>query len=104
MFLNDSPTPEIYPLSLHDALPIFPPHAAVNESVQLVRGARLERAVAFANAVLRRLADGIAGLDRKSTRLNSSHANISYAVFCLNKTEYLLLPGPSSPQRQTLWI
>jgi len=38
------------------------PHAAVNESVELVRRARLERAVPFANAVLRRLAEGIAGL------------------------------------------
>src|SRR3712207_7735218 len=45
-------------------------------------------------AVLRHgLADRIEGLDRKSTRLNSSHANISYAVFCLKKKTNLLFPS-----------
>src|SRR3712207_8587274 len=38
--------------------------------------------------------DGIGGLDRKSTRLNSSHANISYAVFCLKKKQNSPYPHP----------
>src|SRR3712207_7532486 len=73
-FFNDTATTEIYTLSLHDALPIWgrvPAHAA-RASAQ-----RPRPSVATARAVARR--------DRKSTRLNSSHANISYAVFCLKK-------------------
>src|ERR1017187_8604975 len=66
-FFNDTATTEIYTLSLHDALPIF--HLPIRSS------------------------DNIRGdwpqlhwqLDRKSTRLNSSHRCISYAVFCLKK-------------------
>src|SRR5438445_11868141 len=72
-FFNDTATTEIYTLSLHDALPIFAgidPHAVV----VVAAGGAAER--------LKRLAS--VG-DRKSTRLNSSHANISYAVFCLKK-------------------
>src|SRR5690348_17729690 len=78
-FFNDTPTTEIYTLSLHDALPIsrcserapaslgfshcfFPPSSADARS---------------------------AGRDRKSTRLNSSHPSISYAVFCLKKKKNL---------------
>src|SRR2546430_6350333 len=68
-FFNDTATTEIYTLSLHDALPIF------------------------ARGVVRLSASGPIGpigvaegrLDRKSTRLNSSHSQISYAVFCLKK-------------------
>ena len=48
-----------YQLVYLDSVPV---HAAVNESVELVRGARLERAVAFTNAVMRRLGDGIGAL------------------------------------------
>src|SRR5580692_12567363 len=71
-FFNDTATTEIYTLSLHDALPIYlvtistcapgvPPVSALNNPA----------------------------LDRKSTRLNSSHSQISYAVFCLKKkTKY----------------
>src|SRR5215203_6986927 len=67
-YFNDTATTEIYTLSLHDALPI-PPGAAATGPVGLDRVDDL--------AAARR--------DRKSTRLNSSHANISYAVFCLKK-------------------
>src|SRR3712207_7209642 len=89
-FFNDTATTEIYTLSLHDALPIWtraftcsltalrisfspawssilveqPPRAATRGTVRSRRPGRT---------------------DRKSTRLNSSHANISYAVFCLKK-------------------
>src|SRR3954467_16008589 len=70
-FFNDPATPEIYPLSLHDALPIF--------------GWALVAQGSYAEA--RRAFDlgGRLSLDRKSTRLNSSHTIISYAVFCLKK-------------------
>src|SRR6202012_6271677 len=68
-FFNDTATPEIYTLSLHDALPIsgHPPHRAPRVQPQPPHQPH-----------------GLPG-DRKSTRLNSSHANISYAVFCLQK-------------------
>src|SRR5262245_64551677 len=73
-FINDSSTTEIYTLSLHDALPIL-----VHEA--LVRGRIvLEELVEHGHAA-ELAGDG----DRKSTRLNSSHLGISYAVFCLKK-------------------
>src|SRR3712207_7474721 len=87
-FFNDTATTEIYTLSLHDALPI---------SRQLRRRPRTWPATATDLAEagaqpadrgpLRRDHGPRDGLlrDRKSTRLNSSHANISYAVFCLKK-------------------
>src|SRR6266550_6096558 len=75
-FFNDTATTEIYTLSLHDALPICacagPPPARARSRARSLRprpsrpGAR-------------------EGRDRKSTRLNSSHGYISYAVFCLKK-------------------
>src|SRR3712207_8570657 len=88
-FFNDTATTEIYTLSLHDALPIsvLVAHeevepAAVDrgagDEVDLGRG-QLEEVLEHVAAVAQ-----LAG-DRKSTRLNSSHANISYAVFCLKK-------------------
>src|SRR3712207_9399925 len=79
-FFNDTATTEIYTLSLHDALPI---------SVALSRGCvgRSNRTQLRADATVSSLLSFLRGrlLDRKSTRLNSSHANISYAVFCLKK-------------------
>src|SRR6202008_5169408 len=71
-FLNDRATTEIYTLSLHDALPIFEVARGHPEDVPPLRALLREPVV-----------DGQA--DRKSTRLNSSHANISYAVFCFQK-------------------
>src|SRR5579862_3257746 len=68
-FFNDTATTEIYTLSLHDALPIYP-HAGVGDLEHLPDQHRRER-------------EGEE--DRKSTRLNSSHSSISYAVFCLKK-------------------
>src|SRR3712207_6946711 len=100
-FFNDTATTEIYTLSLHDALPIFPVPVAAGR----VRGSgdqgerhrpggdaegrphepgRLPVVVQPANEEVLR--------DRKSTRLNSSHANISYAVFCLKKKTSLQTP------------
>src|SRR5436309_8975337 len=70
LFFNDTATPEIYTLSLHDALPICGmseyPAWMQRHADELARAAEI-------------------GLDRKSTRLNSSHVKISYAVFCLKK-------------------
>src|SRR3712207_8118123 len=83
-FFNDTATTEIYTLSLHDALPI----SRAVPARRRVPAPRPERASSRAPAA-RRPASGpgahAAPLDRKSTRLNSSHANISYAVFCLKK-------------------
>src|SRR3712207_7556437 len=90
-FFNDTATTEIYTLSLHDALPISPggsPTAATSAACRLVPR-RAAGAVAAWSAWPARAASGSGGsdrsADRKSTRLNSSHANISYAVFCLKK-------------------
>src|SRR2546429_6793575 len=78
-FFNDTATTEIYTLSLHDALPIYQHDGGSAQRLRLgsdTRGAR----------------SGYGGQarwpgtgDRKSTRLNSSHGYISYAVFCLKK-------------------
>src|SRR2546422_8609055 len=85
-FFNDTATTEIYTLSLHDALPISTAFAVV-----LVVGST----AVFTSARLRGGSDGQPSPtpvsptpvqpDRKSTRLNSSHGYISYAVFCLKK-------------------
>src|SRR5205085_11166365 len=94
-FLNDPSPPAIYTLSLHDALPIFGPerqagsrnrcNAESASSSSAAHAARSEtRSVNLAKCRPR-----ICGIyrprDRKSTRLNSSHSQISYAVFCLKK-------------------
>src|SRR2546422_2385733 len=82
-FFNDTATTEIYTLSLHDALPI-------SQSQGMGRGERAGylpgRAAAARRGGRPRVAVAApARGDRKSTRLNSSHGYISYAVFCLKK-------------------
>src|SRR2546430_17331933 len=82
-FFNDTATTEIYTLSLHDALPI----SADTDGEGVAKLALVE--------AIRRSLGGLVdaggraaeqgGVDRKSTRLNSSHSQISYAVFCLKK-------------------
>src|SRR5688572_32562552 len=92
-FFNDTATTEIYTLSLHDALPIFRTRIERLESESRRRqqarsalGAPEDRARELAAAVARGEAAAAAlQADRKSTRLNSSHSQISYAVFCLKK-------------------
>src|SRR2546427_8001251 len=83
-FFNDTATTEIYTLSLHDALPISTPEPRRQEPAQvhlpLETTLVVERTV---KVVL--LVETHPGADRKSTRLNSSHSQISYAVFCLKK-------------------
>src|SRR3712207_7846844 len=93
-FFNDTATTEIYTLSLHDALPIFAqewlssPRHQQNllrnlQAPHLVRKGRPQGSLAL-----------VLHQDRKSTRLNSSHANISYAVFCLKKKKLTTWASP----------
>src|SRR3712207_8720592 len=92
-FFNDTATTEIYTLSLHDALPIL----ALGPTENGPGGVLDETADAGDRVWIndyertKTLSDRLA--DRKSTRLNSSHANISYAVFCLKKKN----PHSSTP-------
>src|SRR2546430_5821604 len=72
-FFNDTATTEIYTLSLHDALPICRAFMNTAMAATYIRKSRSSSAMSMK------------GLDRKSTRLNSSHSQISYAVFCLKK-------------------
>src|SRR5947209_15920491 len=84
-FFNATATTEIYTLSLHDALPISDDIAQMELITQ--PGARYDAAGnnGVINIKLRKNRKQGWNGDRKSTRLNSSHANISYAVFCLKK-------------------
>src|SRR5690606_42029302 len=77
-FFNDTSTTEIYTLSLHDALPIYPRFFIHSSSLltYLISGKRSSLPDPSCRGV---------SVDRKSTRLNSSHVKISYAVFCLKK-------------------
>src|SRR2546430_9275038 len=77
-FFNDTATTEIYTLSLHDALPISEAPALPNE--RLLQQELKQQQI---RTTTQRVADQLT--DRKSTRLNSSHSQISYAVFCLKK-------------------
>src|SRR4051812_50002388 len=81
-FFNDTATTEIYTLSLHDALPICLRLPKGCGKGCTITGATL--ALRDGGTILGRRS-GIAVADRKSTRLNSSHMSISYAVFCLKK-------------------
>src|SRR3712207_7356331 len=96
-FFNDTATTEIYTLSLHDALPISggpvilkPNRGGKGLGVRLFADAEALEAHLRALPEDERPVDGLWLLDRKSTRLNSSHANISYAVFCLKKKKKLI--------------
>src|SRR2546430_16963758 len=79
-FFNDTATTEIYTLSLHDALPISLAVAVVVDHI-----ARHERVPDEHRVQDRAQDEDRRQGDRKSTRLNSSHSQISYAVFCLKK-------------------
>src|SRR2546430_11508708 len=86
-FFNDTATTEIYTLSLHDALPIWR-QLRIRGLPPRPKGEACTRIV----YVIDRLGAGGAQRhllrDRKSTRLNSSHSQISYAVFCLKKKRH----------------
>src|SRR5687768_18441153 len=75
-FFNDTATTEIYTLSLHDALPISPAFEVALRLGAICAGIEQHAEVENVLKIYR---------DRKSTRLNSSHGYISYAVFCLKK-------------------
>src|SRR5438067_10107460 len=82
-FFNDTATSEIYTLSLHDALPIW---IEEFEDEALIDNPEIAQFRPLLRAQLGLAEPGDpAKLDRKSTRLNSSHVSISYAVFCLKK-------------------
>src|SRR5690349_22828127 len=103
--LNDTAPPEIYPLSLHDALPIlrsvpwsyrgdFPRGHCLSRAVRLFRRRLSQRReCAPVRCTLRYWKQRGCGRrqDRKSTRLNSSHVEISYAVFCLKKKKMTIV-------------
>src|SRR5207249_10722687 len=78
-FYTATPTPQLYTLSLHDALPISP----VKRERQIPMSA--EQRKLWGIEQLNVVRSDIPAVDRKSTRLNSSHVSISYAVFCLKK-------------------
>src|SRR3712207_8311678 len=82
-FFNDTATTEIYTLSLHDALPILLLRKSLTVLGVVILAFFLHGVLHLEAATIAIF--GAAALDRKSTRLNSSHANISYAVFCLKK-------------------
>src|SRR2546422_4484770 len=76
-FFNDTATTEIYTLSLHDALPISTRPSTCSPTCSATRRA--------GGCTARSCRKAWRARDRKSTRLNSSHGYISYAVFCLKK-------------------
>src|SRR3712207_7224883 len=102
-FFNDTATTEIYTLSLHDALPICEQaqEGDVADRLQVGDaggGRRDDEQAVHAQPLQRAEVGGVVvepDRDRKSTRLNSSHANISYAVFCLKKKKKNM--SPSTP-------
>src|SRR5690606_39411727 len=102
LFFNRPAPPELYPLSLHDALPIWEDYLTTKLPPNLPKIATgLAEMLSLKFCVTRRPWEGnnvsyiahpghelnhpFETQDRKSTRLNSSHVKISYAVFCLNK-------------------
>src|SRR3712207_7150118 len=99
-FFNDTATTEIYTLSLHDALPIFyshwfrdvPNHHRHTKQTKVRQDKHTHKRSCRHYGLKNLLFSSCK--DRKSTRLNSSHANISYAVFCLKKKK----PPPSPSQ------
>src|SRR5215204_7133599 len=89
-FFNDTATTDIYTLSLHDALPIWGTEQAARPPTAPIR------------------ASPCPAPDRKSTRLNSSHTVISYAVFCLKKQKKtnrraMVQSADPCPTRRDAW-
>src|SRR5205814_9986097 len=85
-FFNVTAATDVYTLSLHDALPICPHPNAFNRALRMPDGDQARRS------------------DRKSTRLNSSHLGISYAVFCLKKKINLARSLPCGWTNEVLGI
>src|SRR5206468_11535950 len=89
-FFNDPHSPKIYTLSLHDALPIYHHRQCRYDGCDRAAPPRASRRSIASRSLISRASRAAftsrtSGKDRKSTRLNSSHDQISYAVFCLKK-------------------
>src|SRR2546430_3410260 len=101
-FFNDTATTEIYTLSLHDALPICFSASQINPVALAHLNLPASKCPLFNDGKF--CIPTVAGTpDRKSTRLNSSHSQISYAVFCLKKkkTSMQSLSSTASTLRQS---
>src|SRR2546427_3761425 len=102
-FFNDTATTEIYTLSLHDALPIWTRRGLLRVKRSWMN--RLKVASVSTLSGQKKRSDAMlstAPPDRKSTRLNSSHSQISYAVFCLKKKKsyiQVVRPMPHTTKR-----
>src|SRR5205807_10298324 len=97
-FFMASATTQLYTLSLHDALPISDKNLRLRQAISL----GIDRDAIIKDLLLG-LDDRVAIEDRKSTRLNSSHLVISYAVFCLKKkntSKFSLFTTPTHPYTQ----
>src|SRR5207245_11429004 len=90
-FFTETATTELYTLSLHDALPIYPP-----QPDRPAMPARPKTPREILDAIDKALED------RKSTRLNSSHGSISYAVFCLKKKKRAVWMASILPSKRQL--
>src|SRR5688572_32681596 len=101
-FFNDTATTEIYTLSLHDALPIFwktlAKEGVIYGNAALGSKVRCRNRHWFSYPGYAEILNG----DRKSTRLNSSHSQISYAVFCLKKKKKIKQIKNDEKQQQLL--
>src|SRR5205814_8510986 len=87
-FFTHPAPPELYTLSLHDALPISTPSTSRTTAIRCSAGIRAPRSAAPSYSRPPPISTAVRSWrcsDRKSTRLNSSHLGISYAVFCLKK-------------------
>src|SRR2546430_11297127 len=102
-FFNDTAPTEIYPLPLHDPLPIST--LSVDDTASIVAALRVrfpglkapeKEDICYATQNRQDAVKDLIG-DRKSTRLNSSHSQISYAVFCLTKQDLSHSEHPCSP-------
>src|SRR3712207_8188994 len=93
-FFKDTAPPEIYTLPLHDPLPISLDALKARGKIIEINTAGLFKDIGElypSDLVLQMVLERRLPIDRKSTRLNSSHANISYAVFCLKKKKTKLV-------------
>src|SRR5687768_18569132 len=97
-FSTHPATTQIYTLSLHDALPIFQ-HALHGCRLEKTVGVQRRRREGGPRQIAERAAQPLVDGDRKSTRLNSSHGYISYAVFCLKKKKHSISVEPYAQQR-----
>src|SRR5947199_3997208 len=102
-FFHATPTTAIYTLSLHDALPISRSYflaggTTYSKTRTTFCTPPVPRATSVAASASSRVTNPSKNTDRKSTRLNSSHLGISYAVFCLKKktARYSVIHSPIS--------